>query len=182
MSDRTLHETLHDLVVNKQYEEALKILRNPAPSVDPVTFQALKDYALKITKTLTGLSGGGSEMFDGRIGDMFKADLLRCAERIRDRHAKAHELLIAEKKRAASSQARIAELEAALTDAADKLEGLSPDKLEGLSHIHDGNPSDALADIEPVEYARHMLGEARQMAREAHRDARAALANGGSNA
>jgi hypothetical protein len=69
-------------------------------------------------------------------------------------------------------QARVEELEEALKEAADKL--------EGLSHIHDGNPSDVLAGIEPVDYARHMLGEARQMARDAHRDARAAL-QGGSN-
>lgn len=67
---------------------------------------------------------------------------------------------------------RIEQLKTALTEAADKL--------EGLSYIHDSNPSDALAGIEPVEYARHMLGEARQMAREAHREARAAL-NGGGN-
>lgn len=66
-------------------------------------------------------------------------------------------------------QARVKELEEALKEAADKL--------ESLSHIHDGNPSDALAGIEPVDYARHMLGEARQMAREAHRDARAALSS-----
>ena len=39
--------------------------------------------------------------------------------------------------------------------------------LEGLSYIHDGNPSDAMADTPPLEYARHMLYEARQIAKEA---------------
>ncbi len=34
-----------------------------------------------------------------------------------------------------------------------------------LSHIHDGNPSDARADILPLDYARHMLWEARNIAR-----------------
>ena len=34
-----------------------------------------------------------------------------------------------------------------------------------LSHIHDGNPSDARADILPLDYARHMLWEARSIAR-----------------
>ena len=34
-----------------------------------------------------------------------------------------------------------------------------------LSYIHDGNPSDARADILPLDYARHMLWEARSIAR-----------------
>jgi hypothetical protein len=39
--------------------------------------------------------------------------------------------------------------------------------METLSHIHDGNPSDAMADMPPLDYARHMLWEARRLAREA---------------
>lgn len=43
----------------------------------------------------------------------------------------------------------------ALNDAANRF--------EGLSYIHDGNPSDAMADTPPLEYARHMLWEAPDM-------------------
>jgi hypothetical protein len=41
------------------------------------------------------------------------------------------------------------------------------DALEAISHIHDGNPSLVMADLPAVDYARHMLGEARATAREA---------------
>lgn len=63
--------------------------------------------------------------------------------------------------------ARNIELAGALRAAADAL--------DGLSYIHDRNPSDAMADTPPLEYARHMLFEARQMAKAAHSDARTAL-------
>lgn len=39
--------------------------------------------------------------------------------------------------------------------------------LQALSLIHDRNPSDAMADMAPVDYARHILFEARQIARAA---------------
>lgn len=38
--------------------------------------------------------------------------------------------------------------------------------LETLSHIHDGNPSDAMAGMSDLDYARHMLFEVRKFARE----------------
>ena len=41
---------------------------------------------------------------------------------------------------------------------------------EGLSYIHDDNPSLALADAPAVEYARHMLGECRKEARNAKKE------------
>lgn len=41
------------------------------------------------------------------------------------------------------------------------------DALLTISYIHDGNPSDAMCDVPEVDYARHMLGEARAVAREA---------------
>ena len=41
------------------------------------------------------------------------------------------------------------------------------DALTSLSNIHDGNPSDARADTPPLDYARHMLWEARCLARAA---------------
>jgi hypothetical protein len=47
---------------------------------------------------------------------------------------------------------RIEELEAALRD---------------ISHMHDGNPSPAMADMPDVDYARFVLGEARRVARAA---------------
>ena len=52
---------------------------------------------------------------------------------------------------------RIEELEAKLAKAENAL--------FTLSYIHDGNPSDARADILPLDYARHMLWEARSIAR-----------------
>lgn len=53
---------------------------------------------------------------------------------------------------------------------------IATDALDGLSYIHDGNPSDVMADMPPADYARHMLFEARQIARGAATDARCALA------
>jgi hypothetical protein len=52
---------------------------------------------------------------------------------------------------------RIEELEAKLAKAENAL--------FTLSRIHDGNPSDARADMLPLDYARHMLWEARSIAR-----------------
>lgn len=69
----------------------------------------------------------------------------------------------------AALQDRVRRLEEALEAATGKL--------EGLSYIHDGNPSDALADMEPVEYARHMLWEARQLAKEGLSEVREILAS-----
>jgi len=48
--------------------------------------------------------------------------------------------------------ARIEQLEAALRE---------------ISHIHDGNPSPAMAGMPDVDYARFILGEARRVARAA---------------
>lgn len=59
---------------------------------------ALRDYALAATKTITGLAGGGSELFSGQIGDIFKADLQVCASKVHDRHEKMHGLLVKSKK------------------------------------------------------------------------------------
>lgn len=55
---------------------------------------AMEAYALEVTKALTGLSGGGSEMFSGKIGNIFKADISKCAQVIHDRHAKTHDFLV----------------------------------------------------------------------------------------
>lgn len=51
-------------------------------------------YALAVTKTLTGLTAGGSEYFAGRIGDFYKADLPFCAQRIRERTENLHGIII----------------------------------------------------------------------------------------
>lgn len=56
----------------------------------------LRRYALDITRALTNLTGGGSEMFDGQIGEMFKADIHFCVSRIRDRHDRLHRLWASE--------------------------------------------------------------------------------------
>jgi|GEM_PF-4553297 len=55
--------------------------------------------------------------------------------------------------------ARLAETEAALATARDAL--------NILSYIHDSNPSDAMADVPELEYARYMLGQTRCVARAA---------------
>ena len=39
--------------------------------------------------------------------------------------------------------------------------------IQGLRHIHDGNPSLAMADTPPLDYARHMLGEVRLTCKDA---------------
>lgn len=49
------------------------------------------------------------------------------------------------------------------------------DALDALAFIHDGNPSDAMADMPAIDYARHMLWEARKLAKAAASAARAAL-------
>lgn len=59
----------------------------------------------------------------------------------------------------AAKDATIAELEAENTQMRDAL--------EYLSYIHDSNPSDAMADMPELDYARHMLFEARKLARAA---------------
>jgi len=41
------------------------------------------------------------------------------------------------------------------------------DALEGLKFVHDTNPSDAMADIPPLDYARHILREVRRAAHDA---------------
>lgn len=69
----------------------------------------------------------------------------------------------------ASLRSKLEEAEGALLSAAGTL--------EGLSYIHDSSPSDAMADMPAVEYARHMLYEARQIARSARSEARRTLAS-----
>jgi hypothetical protein len=60
-----------------------------------------------------------------------------------------------------------------LDETADILEAIAAENaklreaLEALAHIHDGNPSDAMADTPPLEYARYMLWEVRKLARAA---------------
>lgn len=63
--------------------------------------------------------------------------------------------------------------DALMTEAAAEITSLrselarKEEALRTLSLIHDRNPSDAMADMAPVDYARHMLFEARQIALEA---------------
>ena len=99
---------------------------------------AVIDYALEITKTLTNLVGGGSEMFSGRLlkdtpREMYKADLQYCERRLRDRFRlaadRADEQL--RKCREADSdnarlRARVSELEAAMARIVDRANEHSP--------------------------------------------------------
>lgn len=88
--------------------------------------------------------------------------------RLSSAHSEADELARKHLAELAASRAEVVGLREALEEAARRF--------EGLSHIHDGNPSDAMADTPPLDYARHMLWEARRECREAAREARAALA------
>lgn len=54
----------------------------------------LEQYAREATKTITEITGGGSECFLGKIGEMYKADLRYCHERIRERESTGHERLM----------------------------------------------------------------------------------------
>lgn len=56
--------------------------------------EALREYALAATRAITGLAGGGSEMFDRKIGEVYTADLARCINKVRDREATSHKLLV----------------------------------------------------------------------------------------
>lgn len=71
---------------------------------------ALRSYAHEITKVLTGLAGGGSELFAGQIGTMFKADLHFCKMRISERNARLHDLLAAEMRKRRSLEQEIKDL------------------------------------------------------------------------
>jgi hypothetical protein len=53
------------------------------------------------------------------------------------------------------------------SDVTKKQNEVMRDVLNILSHIHDSNPSNAMADVPDLEYARHMLGQARCVARAA---------------
>lgn len=53
----------------------------------------LKTYAHELQKALTGLSGGGSEMFV-KHGDDFRADIDACVARVRRRYDNAHTRLV----------------------------------------------------------------------------------------
>ena len=53
---------------------------------------------------------------------------------------------------------------ATMNEAADRIEQLEA-ALREISHIHDGNPSPAMAGMPDVDYARFVLGEARRVAR-----------------
>ncbi len=72
----------------------------------------LADYAREASKALSHMAGGGSEMFT-RIGDEFYADPELC----RSRYAEKMQRLTALR-----SDARLKALQAAIAQAADKLE------------------------------------------------------------
>ncbi|QWK79144.1 hypothetical protein [Ochrobactrum sp. BTU1] len=61
-------------------------------------YKDLEDYAREATKAITGLTGGGSEYFGKRIGEVFTADIPFCLERIRGRYASKTEVKRLEKK------------------------------------------------------------------------------------
>lgn len=62
----------------------------------PTELELLREYAHEATKAITDLAGGGSELFAGKIGDMFIADLPFCVNRVRERQEMIHRQLVAE--------------------------------------------------------------------------------------
>lgn len=71
---------------------------------------ALRTYAHEATKVLTSLAGGGSELFAGQIGNMFKADLHFCKMRVCDRHDRLHRQLVAEVRKCKALTEELAEI------------------------------------------------------------------------
>jgi hypothetical protein len=71
--------------------------------------QQMTEYALEVTRALTGLSGGGSEMFSGRVGNIYKADIEKCCGVVHDRHAKINGLLVNAVKSKNAAEVKLAE-------------------------------------------------------------------------
>lgn len=97
--------------IRTAFEAALNAQTAPAEVVGEL--EALRKFAHEATKTITGLTAGGSEYFAGRIGDIFIADLPFCAERIRERDTRSHERLITAIRERNEARALLKEGEAA---------------------------------------------------------------------
>lgn len=81
------HRLLHDAVAEIKRLEASNL--NKALVQLTKEHEEMRNYALDVTRALTGLVGGGSEMFAGRVGEMFKADIPFCVQRVRERFDRA---------------------------------------------------------------------------------------------
>lgn len=55
---------------------------------------ALRKYAHDLTIAITGLAGGGSELFGKQISGMYTADIPYCVNKIRDRELRSREQLV----------------------------------------------------------------------------------------
>lgn len=94
---------------------------------------ALEIYARKMTKALTGLTANGSEFFV-RIGENYYADVDRCVTYIRDRHERAHDMLVQEVTARKAAESERDELREALRPFAEFGENTGDDGW--LSNIH----------------------------------------------
>ena len=72
----------------------------------------LREYAASATRTITGLTPGGSEYFAGRIGDIYLADLKRCESIIRAQRETPHKRWKEAKSQAKRLEAEVIELRA----------------------------------------------------------------------
>lgn len=88
--------------------------------------------AHELTKALTGLVGGGSEMFVQKRG-RFLANIRYCVERIRDRDQRNHRTIVDETLRAKAAEARCAVLKQALKSAVDAMDTAA--KATGASYL-----------------------------------------------
>lgn len=95
--------------------------------------------------------------------NVFQADCelkMKCAAYI-EQLAATNEELEADRKKTYEAMLKVTRIH----DEAEAKLAKAENALFTLSHIHDGNPSDAMADILPLDYARNMLWEARNIAR-----------------
>lgn len=79
--------------IQREAADVIEAGRSRAETAERL-LQEMTEYALDATKALTGLAGGGSEMFSGRIGNIFKADIDKCCQVVRDRHDRAHQFMV----------------------------------------------------------------------------------------
>ena len=184
VSEEWLRDTAMNVMLATEVDEASRVLRLalaacPSPTGEKVEAVAWRwpvpaEMPQGGTKVLWQFATHWSTPPRGMAEPVYSAGTVAALVAERDRA----------EKRAIGGDAEICRLRSALATANARVERLdeafriATDALDGLSYIHDGNPSDAMADTAPVDYARHMLYEARQLAREAVANARAALTGG----
>jgi Lar family restriction alleviation protein len=68
--------------------------------------EALRKFAHEATIAITGLTGGGSEFFGKRVGDIYLADLPFCVKRIRETRESLFEAMKESKREARDARSK----------------------------------------------------------------------------